>query len=204
MDSLEACQPYLRKALELVPDDPLGNYYLGSVLSQTNQPYESVRYLEQALRTAPNSVAYLSALAGVHESLKNFARSDSLYQRALELDPENALVLNNYGYSLSERDMKLHDALNMAKKALEKDPDNGAYLDTVGWIYFKLGDYQKALEYIEKAHAVRKSIEVTKHLGDVYEKLGMMEKAMSTWRKALEMDRHNPEILRRIRRNLEE
>jgi len=204
LDSLEASQPYLRKSLNMVPRDPLGNYYLGSVLSQLNQPDEAIPYLEAALKTRPRWISALSSLASVYESLKEYANSDSLFNEALQLDPENALILNNYGYSLSERGVRLEEAMDMAQRALETEPKNGSYLDTMGWIYYKLGDYQKALEYIEEAHSIRKSVDVAKHLGDVYDKLGMKEKAREAWKKALELDQKNPEILRRLGQYIEE
>ena len=177
MESLDASLPYLRKAIELVPDDPLGNYYLGSALAELNRPNEAIPYLEKALQAQPDGVLYLSALANAYENLDEFAIADSLYQKALELDPENALVLNNYGYSLSERGIRLEEAMTMAQKALKIEPKNGAYLDTMGWIYYQMGQYEEALKYIEEAHNVRKSAEVAKHLGDVYDKLGMKDKA---------------------------
>ena len=204
LDSLEQSQSYLQRALELAPRDPLGNYYLGSVLSQLNRPNEAVSYLELCLEIRPRWVAAMSALASAFESLKDYPKADSYFKEALQLDPENALVLNNYGYSLSERGVRLEEAMEMAQKALEKEPKNGAYLDTMGWIYYKMGEYEKALEYIEEAHSIRKSVEVAKHLGDVYDKLGMRQKAIAAWEKALELDQHNPEILKRLGQKIEE
>ena len=204
LDSLKASESYLRKALQQVPEDPLGNYYLGSALAQLNRPREAIPFLEQAIRSRPDGVPYISALAGVYESLNDYQKSDDLYNKALQLEPENALILNNYGYSLSERGVRLDEAIKMAQKALEIDPTNGAYLDTMGWIYYKLGQYEEALRFIEEAYAVRKSAEVTKHLGDVYDKLGMKDRARETWEKALELDSDNPEIIRRLQRALEE
>jgi len=109
--------------------------------------------------------------------------------------------LNNYGYSLSVRGVRLEEAMAMSKKALEKDPENGAYLDTMGWIYFKMGDYEKAREYIEKACQFQKnSAEIYEHLGDIYEKLMMKEEAIQMWEKALELDRGNLQLLKKLGR----
>lgn len=205
LDSLQESRVSLRKALDFAPNDPLGNYYLGSVLSQLNRSREAIPYLESALRVRPDWVAVLSTLAGVYESLEEYTVSDSLFETALRVDPENALVLNNYGYSLSERDIRLEEALRMAQKAVERNPDNGAYLDTMGWIYFKMGEYEKALEYIEKAHSIRReSAEVAEHLGDVYDKLGLKERARQAWEEALKLDQDNVEILKKLGRESEE
>jgi len=201
LDSLKQSQPYLKKALEIAPNDPLGNYYLGSVFSQLNQSGNAIPYLKTALKVRPNWISALGALANAYDNLKEYTIADSLFQTALRLEPENALILNNYSYSLAEQGAKLEEAMKMAEKAVKKEPKNGAYLDTMGWIYFKIGQYQKALEYIEKASLLRgNSAEVIKHLGDVYEKLGMKEKARNAWKKALELDKNNQEILKKLQR----
>jgi tetratricopeptide (TPR) repeat protein len=204
MDSLERSKSYLHKSLDIEPRDRLGNYYLGSVYAQQNLNAEAVPFLENALLEDPGWMAALIPLAGAYESLKEYALSDSLFQKALSLEPNNDLVLNNYAYSLSERGERLFEAEKMAKKALEINPDNGAYLDTMGWIYYKQGKYQKALGFIEKSFSQRKSGIVAGHLGDVYEKLNLMNKAREYWETALELDQNQPEIQRKLNRLAEE
>lgn len=200
-DSLTLAISWFQKALSLVPEDPLVNYYLGTVLVRLKKPKEAIPYLEISIQARPNWVNALSALAGAYESIGEYARADSFYTRALQQDPENPLVLNNYGYSLSVRGVRLEEAMAMSKKALEKDPENGAYLDTMGWIYFKMGDYEKAREYIEKACQFQKnSAEIYEHLGDIYEKLMMKEEAIQMWEKALELDRGNLQLLKKLGR----
>lgn len=118
---------------------------------------------------------------------------------ALRLDFENPLVLNNYGYSLSLRGQRLDEAMVMVKRALELDPDNGAYMDTAGWIHYQLGDYDIALEYIQKATELENnSWTVVEHLGDVLLKLGKEPEAVDAWEKALRMAPDNSELLKKI------
>lgn len=74
-----------------------------------------------------------STLGIAYDRLGNAIESQRNYEEALKLDPENALVLNNLAYSLSERDQQLERCLEMAKVAVQKEPNNGAYLDTIGW-----------------------------------------------------------------------
>jgi len=204
LDSLDQSQFYLFKAMDMAPDHPLGNYYLGSVLTQLDRSVEAVSYLNKACNANPEWVAAITALAGAYDEMEEYASSDSLYQKALKLEPDNALVLNNYGYSLSLRGIRLQEAQEMVTRALETDPENGAYLDSMGWIYFTMGDYEKALEYIKRAHALSmESVEVATHLGDVYEKLGMKEKAIEVWQEALKLDDDNQELLIRLKRKVE-
>jgi tetratricopeptide (TPR) repeat protein len=198
-DSLEASVSYLEKALSFVPEDPLGNFYLGSAFDQLNRTKEAIPYYKNAIRVRSKWMAALSALAAAYDKLKMYVYSDSVFQQALQLDSENALLLNNYGYSLSERGVRLKEAMTMAQKALTKDPDNGAYLDTVGWIYYKMGDYENALEYIKKACEQRENnAVVVEHLGDVYFKLQMKKEAQSSWEEALKLNQDNPELKEKL------
>jgi len=195
LDSLDSAVPALRKALAVMPEDPLGNYYLGSVLMQKRRYREAEFPLQTALGRRPGWISAMSALAAVWDGLKKHDASDSLYAAALAIEPDNALLLNNYAYSLSLRGVRLDEALAMAERAVEHDPENGAYLDTIGWIYFNLGDYEKALEYIEQAFRLRPdNPEVIDHLGDVYHRLGQTDKAIEFWEKALSLDGDNMEI----------
>ncbi len=195
MDSLVSALPRLEHALSLIPDDPMGNFYMGSALNQLQRPAEAVSYLKNAIRARPNWISALNALAGAYESMKQYAQADTVFGAALKAEPDNALVLNNWSYSLSERNQRLDEAFGMAQKALEKEPGNGAYLDTMGWVYFKMGDYEKAREFIERALQTRgASAEISDHLGDVYSRLGRPTLARQHWKKALELDPGNAAI----------
>jgi len=202
LDSLQLSQKYLLRALDLQPENMQGNYYLGTILTQLNRPREAIPYLKTAIKLNPTWVGVMSSLANAYDSVQEFEAADSLYRASLKLDPENATLLNNYAYSLSQREIRLDEALQMAEKALESEPENGAFLDTIGWIYFKREDYYKALDYIKKAISVRseESAEVLEHLGDVYEKLGRMDEARNAWESALDLDNKNPSILRKLGR----
>lgn len=199
MDSLKASMPFLKKAIELNANDPLANYYLGSTLDRLEQSQKAIPYLQAATRMRPTWITAITALASAYDNLKQFAFSDSLYQIALRLDNENPLVLNNYGYSLSLQGIRLEQAMSMVQHALQLEPDNGAYLDTAGWIYYQLENYEAALQYIEKATEIEtKSWTVMDHLGDVLLKLGDTTKAQEAWQKALEMDPDNEILIQKL------
>jgi Tfp pilus assembly protein PilF len=127
------------------------------------------------------------------------AESDSLYELALQIDPKNALINNNYAYSLSERDLGLERALEMIEIAMAADSSNSSYLDTYGWIFFKLGDYDKAYYYIKKAIDVSDANAVLlEHLGDVLFMQGKKEEALDFWKRALELDSSNETLLNKV------
>jgi tetratricopeptide (TPR) repeat protein len=127
------------------------------------------------------------------------AKSDSLYEVAIERFPENALLLNNYSYSLSERNLQLDRALEMSKKANILEPDRPAYLDTIGWIYFKLGKLEEAEFYIRKSIDLQAdSPVVLQHLGDVYYEMGDLDNAIEYWNRSLEADPENEELFNKL------
>jgi tetratricopeptide (TPR) repeat protein len=110
-----------------------------------------------------------------------------MYERALQMDPKNDLVLNNYSYSLAERGILLDRALAMSKEALSQQPENQSYLDTYGWIHYKMGDYKEAEKWIRKAIDLGStSAVVHDHLGDVYFKKNEFVEAEQFYKTFLE------------------
>lgn len=204
LDSLNAAAPRLEKALDLSPQDPLGNYYLGILYMQKDRPAEAIPFLETALYFNPQWISVLTILANAHEIIKQYAVADSLYNKILKQDPDNDLVLNNYGYSLTIRGIQFKKAKKMVKRALEINPENGSYLDTMGWLLYKMGEDREALDFIIRAFSANnKSAEIADHLGDVYNSLGMKEKAEYSWKKALELEPDNKKIKDKLNSVLE-
>jgi tetratricopeptide (TPR) repeat protein len=175
----------------------------GSTLNQMGREKEAIEPLEKALALEPDDINTISSLAAVFDKLQMWEKSDSLYENALQKNPDNSLLLNNYSYSLCVRGVQFERALEMAQKALKAEPDNGAYLDTIGWIFYKIGEYEKARLYIEKAYQKNEdNPEVTEHLGDVYYKLKQLDNAREFWKKALELNSPNNTKLKQKIENL--
>lgn len=192
----------LQDGLSHLPSDKdlLGIY--GSTLNQVKRYDEAMKVLEKAYHSNPDDLNIIVSLGVAYEELKMYPESDSLHEAAIRTYPNEALLLNNYSYSLGDRGIHLDRALEMAKKAITIDPENGAYLDTIGWIYFKSGDFERAREYIEKAVSMREdSAVVIEHLGDIYFKLGNLEKASEYWNRALQKDPDNTFLKQKIKDN---
>jgi tetratricopeptide (TPR) repeat protein len=137
----------------------------------------------------------------VYDGLRRFGESDSLYEMALVLDPDNHLALNNFAYSLAERGIQLERALVMSTKAVAAQPDNPSYLDTIGWIYYRMGNYRRALEEVSKAVTKGEaSAVVIEHLGDIHFKLGDRAKAVEYWKRALGLDANNTALRGKVDR----
>lgn len=170
-------------------------YFLwGLGLSQSDSAARAISVLQQAVKIDTNNLDAWNQLAILQNSAGNLRASDAAYERALQIDPNNALANNNYAYSLSERNLQLDRAQTMIENALKAEPKNPSYLDTMGWILYQRGNYKQAVNYILQAiDNGEVSATIYEHLGDAYQKLGDKEKAVQAWREALrkEPNRHS-------------
>ncbi|MBI1933767.1 MAG: tetratricopeptide repeat protein [Ignavibacteriales bacterium] len=200
----EGAIPYLRKAVEVNPNDLNSTMSLSFSLHQVKQSDEALKFLERALRIDSKNVQALSLMGMIYENKDMFNISDSIYDKAVSIDSTDILTLNNFAYSLAERGIKLDKALKMVKKAVDTEPENSSYLDTIGWVYFKMNNYQEAKKYIEKAIEFDdKNATLLDHLGDVYYKLENKEKAKTLWEGALKLDPKLENIGQKILKGLE-
>jgi len=193
-----------KQATDFFPDDFRAHFSLGSINYQLGNMEPATQSLQKSIELNEKFERGWTLLGFIYIRNKDdekqiYNKSDEMYQRALKLRPDDPLLMNNYSYSLSERGIKLNEAKSMSQKAVAADSTNGAYLDTLGWIHFKLGEYESALKYISKATKVRdSSAEVWEHLGDVYEKLSDMENAKIYWNKAIELDESRTWLLDKL------
>lgn len=198
-DDFVSADEHLSKALKLNPNDVGAISAHSYTLDQLDRKTEAIELMKKALRIEPDNVDFMGTLGMYLENNEQYQQSDSIYNAALKIDSTNALINNNFAYSLSERDIDLERALSMAKVALEAEPKSSSYLDTIGWIYFKLGDTEKAISYIKESLEIEpENSVVLEHLGDVYASSGEMELAIEYWQKALELDSDNEELKKKI------
>jgi tetratricopeptide (TPR) repeat protein len=125
-------------------------------------------------------------LGAIYERQKMFDRAEEQFKKALAIDPNNAQVLNYYGYMLGDLGQRLDEAESFVQHALKEDPFNGAYLDSLGWIYYKQNKLADAEATLHQA-LERDSHDPTihSHLGDVYSKQGRTELAAAEWEKSM-------------------
>jgi len=191
----------LESAEKAVPDDFRVNFFLGVAYSRVGRNPDAARVLEKAHQISPRDTEAIAQLALVYDSMKRPEESDSLYEEAIRINPDFALALNNYAYSLAERGLQLERALTMARKALEAAPDNASYLDTMGWIYFRLGRYRDAESYVKKAiDKGEANAVVLEHMGDIYFRLNDTDRALEQWNAALKLDENNTTLRDKITR----
>jgi tetratricopeptide (TPR) repeat protein len=142
----------------------------------------------EAISTKQDDKIYIYFLRGaLDERQKHFDSAEEQFRKILSIDSTNAMTLNYLGYMLGDRGVKLDDALAMVQKAVQLDPQNGAYLDSLGWVYFKMGQYALAEANLRKAsERISTDPAVHDHLGELYEKTGRLKMAAAQWEQSLQ------------------
>ena len=200
-DAYNEVATLLESALNVVPDDFRVNFFLGVAYSRLSRNIDAVRVLEHAHDLNSKDINAISQLALVYDNIKKHDESDKLYEEALKIDSTNPTLLNNYSYSLADRGLQLQRALEMARKAVEAQPDNASFLDTIGWVYYRLGKYEEAEANIKRAiEKGEVNPVVYEHLGDVYFKMNDKEKALEEWSRALKLDKDNSALREKVAR----
>jgi tetratricopeptide (TPR) repeat protein len=124
-----------------------------------------------------------------YEESGRWADAERDLQRALLMRPDDPELLNFLGYSWIDRGEKLTQAIAMVQKAVDLNPESGAMIDSLGWGYYRLGDYQKAVEKLEAAVALEAGDpDVNNHLGDAYWRVGRRLEARFQWERVLTLD----------------
>jgi tetratricopeptide (TPR) repeat protein len=120
-----------------------------------------------------------------NERLKNWDQAEKDLQTALLFEPDQPYVLNYLGYSWADQGINLDKAAEMIEKAVRLKPDDGAIVDSLGWIYFRMGQYDKAVATLEKAIQLAPTEpELNDHLGDAYWNVGRKSEAKFQWKRA--------------------
>jgi tetratricopeptide (TPR) repeat protein len=193
-DYSRACD-LLGKATARIPTDPGLWNLLGTCQNQLGKTDEAITSLEETLSLDSTNYPALGVLALIYDKMDSTRKVAELYEKAIHLSDSAAIFLNNYAYTLAERGVDLEHAREMAEKACAAEPKNSSYLDTMGWIFFKMGDYKSAIRWLRKAlKSEPHSAPILDHLGDVYHALGSESKARAFHNKALKYNsqKENP------------
>ncbi len=206
-ESADSLVLYSEKAMLYFPSQSIIHYLNGIGYFHLKKYMEAIKALNRAVDLQPEDEPELlgdiyALLGDVYNLLREYEHSDSSYERALRLAPANATVLNNYGYYLSERGVRLEDAERMSRQSLAIRPDEPTFLDTYGWILYKQGKYEKAESYIRKAidsDADTAGGTLWDHLGDIRYKLGDVSQAVEYWIKAKERGSDHDKLDKKIK-----
>jgi tetratricopeptide (TPR) repeat protein len=180
-------------ALKALLDNTAADREIYLDIAQVEQRGRRYGQAERAARTAESMASTPDQrssawflLGAIYERQKKYGPAEQQFRKALTVNPKDAEVLNYYGYMLAEQGVRLEEATDLVKRALAEDGNNSAYLDSLGWTYFKRNQLADAREYLLKAVAGSPhDPTILSHLGDVYDRLGESELAITTWQKAL-------------------
>jgi tetratricopeptide (TPR) repeat protein len=163
---------------------------LGDVLRAREDWAGAIAAYDRALERVPEDtqmrwVLYYSR--GIaYERSGDMAASEADFRAALAVNPEQPQVLNYLGYSLVEQHRNLDEALDMIERAVAASPDSGYIVDSLGWVFYRLGRYNEAVGQMERAvELLAVDPVVNDHLGDVYWAVGRHREAEFQWRRAI-------------------
>lgn len=158
----------------------------GELLAKDGQLKQALDRFDEGIEFLPKSINLLYSRAMVHERLDNISGLENDLNRILELQPDNAAALNALGYTLADRSQRLKEAEKLINKAYELDNNDPAIMDSMGWVQYRLGNYEKAVKYLRMAYEKYPDQEIAAHLGEVLWVMGQREEAKSVWGSALE------------------
>lgn len=203
LDQLDSIIVHSEAGLEIFPNQAMLYYFNGYAHSRKKDYKEAVYSLEQAKKLSSSNPGLVNEINGIlgdaYNGLKQYDKSDAAYEEALEFNPNNDFILNNYSYYLALRKDKLEKAEKMASQAAKNNPDNNSYLDTYAWVLFARAKYKDAKKVMEKIIQTNPTNSVFfEHYGDILFKLGNIDEAVKQWEKAKSLDGNNELIDKKI------
>ncbi len=178
------------EAVDLFPNQPFPYFFTGIGFSLKGELQEAAAYLETGVNYVIGNPGlkqqFYSQLADIYHRMEEHKKSDSYFDKALALNPNDAMMLNNYAYYLSVRGEELEKALKMTIKSNSIEQNNATFMDTWAWVLYQKGDYEEALSKIKEVMELGgdKFGEVVEHYGDILYKNGFAEEAVEQWKKA--------------------
>jgi tetratricopeptide (TPR) repeat protein len=194
----EAVSELKRMAAER-PHDPDPLVELGDILRGRSRFGEAVDAYGAAIarvdKVEPRHWRLFYSRGAALERAGQWPRAEADLKQALQLQPDQPLVLNYLGYSWIDRGEHLDEGLKMVRRAVELRPDDGYMVDSLGWAYYRLGDFRQATEFLERAiELLPEDPTVNDHLGDAYWQDGRLLEARYQWRRALQFKPEAAEV----------
>ena len=198
----------LQRALDKVPDEPAIHAYIGLVYSRDRQYEKAIECFAKAeamsskagdKRIQPQFYFWYGAAC---EQAGHFERAEALLEQCIALSPESDEALNYLAYMWADRGVNLDKALDYVQRALKLNPDDGAYLDTLGWIRYRRGEYEQALEAQQDAvRLMPGDATVSDHMGDIMQALGQAREARRFWLQSLKVKADQPVLRAKLQKH---
>jgi tetratricopeptide (TPR) repeat protein len=198
----------IEEALVAAPDDPAlhaahAQLYVAQAqeASQRGALDDAEEFLEDGLKRYPENASLRYSLALLYEDQDRNRRALGVLEELVQDFPDDAAILNAYGYLLTDEFNRHDQARDYIERALALNPDSAAIIDSMGWVLYKLGDYIGARNYLERAYRLEQDPEIAAHLVDVRWQLGERDSALELLRRELDANpdsRHLQEVDERL------
>jgi tetratricopeptide (TPR) repeat protein len=171
-----------------------------NILAQSKRHQESFELLGKAVSNMPNTSELIYEYAMSAERVQQYTVLETQLRLLIKIKPTFAQAYNALGYSFADRNVKLEEANRLIAKALELSPGDHYIMDSMGWVQYRLGNLDKAYEYLNKAYNLQNDSEIAAHLGEVLWKQGKHDEASIIWDEGLKANPQNETILKTIKK----
>jgi tetratricopeptide (TPR) repeat protein len=169
-------------------------------LREHKQAESAYALVKQALSEQANNTDLMSELALVSERLKRYDEMESLLRELIQRKPDDPHAFNALGYSLADRNLRLPEARQLITQALQLAPHDAYIQDSLGWVAFRQGQFQEALQILQAAYRAKPDAEIAAHLGEVLWVMGQTREAAAIWREGLMLKADNDTLLETLKR----
>ena len=171
-----------------------------SLLYNNNRQQDAFDLMKGADSNFNNSAEFKFDYAMLAEKMGNLLLMEQLLKEAIKIKPDYAYAYNALGYSYADRNIKLTDAKKYIEIALSISPSNHYIMDSMGWLHFRMGNIEIALQFIEKAYKIQKDPEIAAHLGEILWKMGKLKQAEKVWEESIKIHPSNTVLLETFER----
>lgn len=168
-----------------------------TLLVKAKRNQDAYELLDKTVKNMPNTPELVYDYALAAERIQKLDVMESELRKLIAAKPDFAAAYNALGYSFADRNIKLDEAQNLIEKALSITPNDHYMLDSLGWVYYRKGNLDKAIDYLQQAYKVNPDPEIAAHLGEVLWQKGQHEEAKKIWHDALTANPDN-EVLRDV------
>ncbi len=196
-----SAQQHMNRIRLRFPDQSEALYVLHSqALVKYNYTDEADKIMSEGLISFPNSTRLLFARAMLNNQRNNFAATERDLRQILKLDADNVSALNSLGYILADHTQRYDEAAKLLEKALRLKPDDPAIMDSMGWLYYRLGKYPEALGQLRSAFELGPNAEIAAHLGEILWIVGDKTEARRIWQEGIKLSPNDPVIRKTLQR----
>lgn len=172
----------------------------GEILKKDKRFIEAIKNYDQALEVIPGNIDLLYARGLTGESIGNIKLLETDMLTILKTEPDNAHALNALGFTLADRTDRIEEAFEYLKRAMQINPDDPAFIDSYGWVHYRMGNYEESIRLLKKALALVEDGEIAAHLGEVLWVSGQQQEALGVWKKALKKLPQDNHLIKTMKR----